>query len=68
MEGLMGVELELGEVEVAQSGVVVLKRNWVFGEMLLLKTRIRFCVKKKPEGQAGRASEPRVGISTATLV
>lgn len=53
MKGLVSKELELGEVKIAQSGVVVLERGWVFGEILGMETRIRFRVKKKPEGQAG---------------
>ena len=68
VEGLMGVQLELGEVKVAQGGVIVLERGWVLGETRGLKKRIRFRVKKKPEEQAGSASEPRAGISIAILV
>lgn len=48
----MGMELELGEVKVAQSGVVVLERGWVFGEILGLETKIRFRVKKEARSEA----------------
>lgn len=68
VEGLMGVQSQLGEVKVAQGGVIVLERGWVLGETLRLKKRIRFRTVKKPEEQAERASEPRAGISIAILV
>ena len=48
VEGLMGLQLELGEVEVTQSVVVVLERGWVLG---------RFCGWRRslePTWQEGR--------------
>lgn len=50
----MGVELELGEMEVPQGGVIVLECGWVLRELLKLETKVRFRVGTISEGQAGR--------------
>lgn len=54
VEGLMGVKLELREVEVAQSVVVDLERGWILGEILWLETKFRTRAGEKVEEYSGR--------------